>query len=342
MLWLPFIDFDRLDSSLVETHDAIRIYSRRRGFSLVELLVVIALIGLLIALILPAIQASRESARKTQCRNNLKQIGLAFQNHVGVHGRFPSNGWGHLWIGNPNRGTDAAQPGGWIYNILPYLEHAPLRNRGVDLPEAQQRKALGELTQVQLAVLQCPSRPAGQTSPADPSWVPRNAPWRDRVAKSDYAANGGDFFIQASVWEGPMTLADGDAEWYPWADRGRLTGICFQRSEVRPAGVLDGLSNTYLVGEKHVSRDHYGAYGDEGYNESMYHGSSFDLTRWVLDPPRRDERAIDYFRFGSAHSAGCHFVFCDGSVRFVGYSVSREVHRRLGHRHDGETVDLDQ
>jgi prepilin-type N-terminal cleavage/methylation domain-containing protein/prepilin-type processing-associated H-X9-DG protein len=312
--------------------------SPRQGNSLIELLIVLAIIAILAALLLPAVQAARESARLAQCKNHLKQLGLAMENHVGVHQRYPANGWGHGWIGHPDRGTGKEQPGGWIYNLLPYLEQMRLREMGQGLPECQQRAELTRLTQVPLSMLKCPTRAAPFLSPAAPYWPPNNADWVPLIAKNDYAVNSGDYFSDDAIWGGPTALADGDAGLYPWTDPSKINGVCFQRSEIRPSMILDGLSQTYLVGEKNVSRGNYATYSDEGYNQSMYHGASLDLTRWVFQTPRQDAENEDYYRFGSAHSAGCHFVFCDGSVRVIGYHIDAEVHRRLGHRHDGLPV----
>ncbi len=102
----------------------------RGGFTLVELLVVIAIIGVLVSLLLPAVQNAREAGRRTQCMNNLKNLGLAAQQHLEKLRRFPSGGWGPQWIGDPDRGNSIKQPGGWVYNLLPYMEQDALHDYG--------------------------------------------------------------------------------------------------------------------------------------------------------------------------------------------------------------------
>ena len=106
----------------------------RGGFTLVELLVVITIIGILIALLLPAVQAAREAARQAQCRNNLKQLALACLNHEQIHRFLPTNGWGTYWEGDPDRGVAKSQPGGWVFNVLPYIEQPTIHDLGKGQP----------------------------------------------------------------------------------------------------------------------------------------------------------------------------------------------------------------
>ena len=104
-----------------------RTHRVRWAFTIVELLVVIAIIGILVAMLLPAVQAARESARRQQCSNNLKQLTLAAFNHHHAARQFPTGGWGWWWVGDPDRGFSNRQPGGWIFNLMPFTEKARLR-----------------------------------------------------------------------------------------------------------------------------------------------------------------------------------------------------------------------
>src|SRR5688572_26083147 len=128
---------------------------RQPAFTLVELLVVIAIIGILVALLLPAVQAAREASRRTQCKNNLKQIGLAVVNHENQQRFFPHGGWGFQCMGLPNRGFGPTQPGGWVYNILPYLEEQSLHKFGTPEPTKAQLK---QVAMTPVGVMNCPSR----------------------------------------------------------------------------------------------------------------------------------------------------------------------------------------
>ena len=303
-----------------------------KGFTLVELLVAISIIGLLLALTLPAVQSARQAARSTQCRNNLRQIGLAVHNHEATHRAFPSNGWGFLWIGDADRGVGQRQPGGWIYQLLPHLEGTPIANIGAGLQGLAKEDSLEELMKSPLPVFECPSRPGEGLLLARPQSL-ANATWTPWVAKTDYAINEGDFITDTDG--GPPSLTAGDDPNYPWKDVSAATGVCFLRSRIRTQDVLDGMSQTYLVGEKHVRRAAYLSADDLGHDQSMYCGVDLDINRWTLEPPLPDGDGDAVRAFGSAHPGGCHFVFCDGSVHLVSYSVDAQVHRSAGNRRDG-------
>jgi prepilin-type N-terminal cleavage/methylation domain-containing protein len=311
----------------------------RAGFTLIELLVSISIIALLMALILPAVQSSRESARRIQCRNHLKQFGVAVHNFEESQRYFPSNGWGFLWVGDPDRGFGPKQPGGWGYQVLPYLEQRQLASTGAGQSGSAKSERLGDMTRTPLAIFRCPSRPGQSLSEQNSAFSGslRNAQWSPQVAKTDYAINEGDYMSNTSG--GPVSLAEGDDPSYAWTDTRKATGLSFQRSAIRTADASDGLSNTYLIGEKSVPISAYNNASDPGNDQSLYSGVDLDINRWVLLPPAADSSPSALaINFGSAHSQGCHMLLADGSVRFVSYSIDAETHRRLGNRMDGFSV----
>ncbi|MGC1275934.1 MAG: DUF1559 domain-containing protein [Planctomycetaceae bacterium] len=311
----------------------------RKGFTLVELLVVIGVISLLIGLLLPAVQNAREAARRTQCRNNLRQLALAATNHELVHGHLPTNGWGYRWVGDPDRGAGKRQPGGWAYNLLAFIEQENLREQGRGEPEPQKQLSLGYMTETPLAVFRCPTRPAPRLGLAGDASLntPYNAAWLPLVAKTDYACCEGDFVTDTRG--GPVGYDDVDT-YTGWRDTSQVTGVCFQRSEVRYAQITDGLSNTYLLGEKYVGVQGYDTNEDTAYDQSLYSGIDWDLTRWVVDTPQRDNWFFSPRSFGSAHAGACQMALCDGSVRSISYSIDAEMHRRLGNRRDGQIINF--
>jgi prepilin-type N-terminal cleavage/methylation domain-containing protein len=313
----------------------------RRGLTLVEVLVAISVIGIVAALSLPAVQRAREASRQTECKNNLRQIALACTAHADAHRHMPSGGWGWWWIGDPDRGFDHRQPGGWTYNILPYLEQQALRKMGSGLPWAQKADAGRQVAETALPVFNCPSRRAAVpypfVHPAD--FVNIDRP--HVAGRSDYAANVGDLAPEL-YGPGPGSLAEGDSRRYRWEQVDR-TGVIYRRSVLRPAHIRDGLAQTYLVAEAYLDRDQYTTGEGTNDDQGMFVGYDRDTLRVTHPawPPLRDRRGVSSAHsFGSAHAEAFHAAFCDGSVRSVRYTISTEVYRRLGHRADGQAVDL--
>src|SRR5271163_521906 len=135
---------------------------RRGGFTLIELLVVIAIIAILIALLVPAVQKVREAAARTQCTNNLKQMGIAMHNLHDANKCFPSGGWGWFWVGVPsNVSTGPDQPGGWLFNILPYVEQGNLRNEAAGLTGSSFTTTMQTMMATPVKLFNCPSRRNG-------------------------------------------------------------------------------------------------------------------------------------------------------------------------------------
>ena len=275
--------------------------------SLVGLLVVIAIIGILIALLLPAVQAAREAARRSQCSNNLKQLGFGMLRVEHVYGHFPSGGWGWRWVGEPERGPGTEQPGGWAFSILPYLEQQQLFEMG-----SNEQTATDFNMQCYLA------------------------------GRTDYAAClGGNM---PSYYNGPNTLADGDNPSFAWPAAALANnGICYLRSEVRMRDVSDGSIHTMMLAEKYVMVDGYDTQADGADNENLYVGWDNDNWRTTHPDalgPLRDRAGYQVqYAFGGAHPAGINAVFCDGSVHGVSYDVDRTAFQLLGSRADGQVVE---
>ena len=336
---------------MVATNPKSEIQNPKCGFTLVELLVVIAIIGVLIGLLLPAVQAAREAARALQCKNNLKQLALGSLHHEQAHGFFPSGGWGWSWAGgDPDRGFGASQPAGWGYSVLPYVEQQSLWEMGAGLPQDQKVVEFGKRNTIALSLFMCPSRRRAVAfpNPSKDLWRHINAARQDVNARTDYCAVASSTNAQQSCSKAnnePHTLAQATSGNYTWPDFSDHTGIVFVRSEIQTAHIRDGLSNTYMIGEKYLSPDNYYTGADLGDNHVISMGHNNDTVRWTdrNRAPRRDQAGFsDPARFGSPHPGGCHFAFCDGSVRTISFSIDELVHHRLGNRRSGEPVDPSQ
>ena len=315
----------------------------KTGFTLVELLVVIAIIAMLVVLLLPAVQAAREAARRTQCMNNLRQLGMGVVLHTEAYGYFPSGGWGHAWVGLPQRGAGLRQPGGWGYNVLPFVEEQPLHDLGAGGNQDQLFTASAQRIATVIPMFHCPTRREAKLYPATCSHCtsPRGSKPVRQVARNDYAANSGDTFADFQL--GPDTLEQGDDPDYRWPPMSVMNGLVHNRSQVKMKQISDGTSKTYFVGEKYLNPANYTTGNAPGDNENLYGGAGQDMNRWTSRNflPLRDTLGIaGSQRFGSAHSSGLNMMFCDGSVRHMRYSIDAETHRRLGNREDGLATDL--
>lgn len=320
-----------------------RMANGSRGFTLVELLVVIAIIGILVALLLPAIQAAREAARRMECSNHLKQIGMAVQTHLDAQKIFPTDGWSAYLLGDPDRGFTKRQPGGWPYNILPGLEQRALHDLGKRGTIAEKMQAALLLARTPLGVMMCPTRrpPLLFSNAAHGTFVGHNAdpaPSNDAtVARGDYAACGGD--VNAWLYQ-DVTIEQGEDPSFAWWNTDVLTGVSYVRSELKIREIIDGLSRQIFAGEKYLTPDAYYSGLDWADNESLMVGFNDDTCRFTQIPPQRDRRGMyDSYPFGSAHPNTANFVFCDGSVHSIAYSIDGDVFSRLGNRKDGVPVD---
>lgn len=321
-----------------------------RGFTLVELLVVITIIGILMSLLLPAVQSSRESARGLQCANNVKQLGDGSLQHLELTGFFPSGGWGWSWAGDPDRGYGMKQPGGWMYSLLPFVDQKSMWSLGTGIPSDSQtsakQAAMVQQVSTAVALFYCPSRRPVALYPCGLSIV--NVAQQSMVSKTDYAINAGDAACD-QFFGGPSSLAQGDG--WPvcsssgWPCTNQLTGVSFQRSQITMGHLANkGASNTYLLGDKYLNPDNYttGTEGDD--NEWATVGFDNDVFRTAdtanQDTPMQDTPGVeDDYIWGSAHPTGIHMAFCDGSVHNINFTIDWVTHSSLANRSTTVAID---
>lgn len=305
---------------------------RKRGFTLIELLVVIAIIAILIALLLPAVQQAREAARRTQCKNNLKQLGIAMHNYHDTVNVFP---WGF-----DERETL------WTAMILPQIEQANLYSTLIwqegtvgnwDFDGSPNEKACGTIIQG----FMCPSMPLG---PRDNENIPGRVPVSYRacagsMVSSDDASTRPAGFNTAAF----LTL-----------EQNNLDGMFYGCSNIKMRDIIDGTSNTIMIGESRTSE-----YSKDGQQMDYWAFGSPQTGGWVLNglggteyseglgscvvkPNANLDLTVNgvlmEMAFGSYHVGGAQYTLADGSVRFISENIDLGVYRALGTRAGGEVV----
>jgi prepilin-type N-terminal cleavage/methylation domain-containing protein/prepilin-type processing-associated H-X9-DG protein len=297
--------------------------SSRRAFTLIELLVVIAILGVLVGLLMPAVQKVREAANRMKCANNLKQIGLAAQNFHDSYQYLPP-----AWVGNNSLDPDGWAS--WAVFLLPYLEQTAQFNLwDLRYPASKQTPAAYQTEVKQYA---CPSRPAHVLSTGD--FVSAGG------ALTDYAACfGTDALTDKSNGAiiPPPAKVTKDAAGNPVVleYRGQLTLL----------SISDGSTNTLMFGEKHIRPKSL-----RGKNEdrSVFGGQNNSIRRMAglgangdqrpQRPPEDQNGAEANNSFGGPHPGVCQFVFCDGSVRAIPLSVDLTTLTYLITRNDGQVI----
>jgi prepilin-type processing-associated H-X9-DG protein len=283
--------------------------------------VVIAIIGILIALLLPAVQAAREAARRMSCSNNLKQIGLAMHNYEQVGKCLPVS-----WSYRPGYPNDEGKRRSWIVMLLPYLEAGTIYDR-MDLDLSGLVDPNLPLIQKNLAVALCHSDGEAPT--------PRkrtDAAANIVLALASYAGNVGDHFNDHDEGNGyPPRYGNGSID--ASTTRGVISryGYSAKFSEIR-----DGLSNTFAAGEVVPAWCVWEDWGHQSFATTAFpiNHRNRDFAQGVLSP--HDHNNCIGFR--SLHPGGAQFVFCDGSVQFIGETIDILTYRALASRDGGETL----
>jgi prepilin-type N-terminal cleavage/methylation domain-containing protein/prepilin-type processing-associated H-X9-DG protein len=346
----------------------------RRGFTLVELLVVIAIIGILVALLLPAVQAAREAARRTQCQNNLKNIGLACLNYESSRGELP--------IGGMNAAGDQWSGLGWPVQILPYLEDAVIGEEALENFKGGQNVyttadlVFNELNKLKPPMYLCPSDPdlANQLEKfVNPDWKGMSyagvaGSYYARIGRCPNKKSAGEYCVSQNV----------DSLFGP----NNYDGLLIQDWPVSLKQATDGTSHTLLVGERtyQIRAWMIGAYWKEPQDPpapsvprgqklpppdgpqpvtaffacknlsdkwpinhdpmvNAYKDHNNDLgDRPTITPGNPKQIAVNDLPFGSRHQGGANFCFGDGSVKMLPDEIDIRVFLALGSRNGEETV----
>ncbi|WP_425398752.1 DUF1559 domain-containing protein [Aeoliella sp.] len=308
----------------------------KRGFTLVELLVVIAIIGILVGLLLPAVQSAREAARRTQCQNNFHQIGVALHNYHSTNGEFPE--------GQINRLTPSYYHApGWGAKLLPFIEQASGFDGFQDGPAGNiidpgMREVGGILIEAYL----CPSDASEST------WVEVSSGFNvgpgpnDDYRRSNMAGVAGAFLW---IEEGSISKC-----------RDNARGMMINTRALRVKDCTDGTSNTVITGEVTGGRGRHPSFGEAWIGHTWIGWNLQDVSRGInpfgslpggrddgIDPFDGDggNRHQEYYTevgFSSYHPGGCHFLYSDGSTRFLNEDTNQNVLHAYATRADGEII----
>ncbi|RMG34299.1 MAG: DUF1559 domain-containing protein [Planctomycetota bacterium] len=329
--------------------------TRRRAFTLIELLVVIAIIAILIALLLPAVQQAREAARRSQCKNNMKQIGLAMHNYHDTYGQFPLNYDGTR---NPSNRQDPSMS--WIAMMLPFIDQGPLYEQldfdspttgpgsGLDSPANQTVRAFV------IDTLLCPSNPQPKKADGAPVYDAGSG-WNGNSRRLKNSARTDYVGTMGFIWTGWKDCGETGRNGAPWVwperpfeDSGeqlqRVGGVFWWRGAARIAQITDGTSQTVAVHENHHWR--FSKQFPSEINKPFPWISPLAAIDTVTGPINADPSApggngADDTRctnWSSTHAGGAHGLMADGSVHFFNQSLDIQVLRALVTRSGGEQV----
>ena len=295
-----------------------------RGFTLIELLVVIAIIGVLVGLLLPAVQQAREAGRRLSCANHLKQIGLANALHADAQKHFPSG-----------RKTRDPYDVSWAFRLLPFLEQSQIFNaRNLDATVPCWDSSNSTAFRTPVDTFYCPSR---RSPAADRNFDNNNQPPVPSgigvAAGGDYSACGGTYFNYATPTTGGPDP--------------KRAGVIHTFSEIRPAQITDGLSTTMVIGDRHIPPAIAGAGVMEHYNQGdtaffvsdTPHTLFRDTARGLASSPRDTNNR----KFGSQHPGITQFVMCDGHVEALTNDTDIDVLLKYAAIGDGDDPsDIDE
>lgn len=298
----------------------------RLGFSLIELLVVITVIAILLALLLPAVQAAREAARRTQCKNNLKQIGLALHNYHDSNKVLPIGAIDYFCLpdSQPNFRTDC-----WMHQILPFIDQAHLYNGFSQTFPSHTISAMYPNGGTPISLLQCPS---------DPLSPKTNKP-KTRFYGNYVMCAGSNPFLREE-----------DANWY-W-NVVHMNGLFFPFSNIRFSDVADGMSNTIMGSELILHRIVPTDFDTRGLYYYGYDASSAGVFFSTTGPPGTKDSGCEEdpayapcdlgpginYHSRSYHEGGAITLMADGSVTMISNMVNMSVYQAVGTRAGGEVI----